>query len=167
VGFIVLVGFGPGVLVSRGATLAGAGFLVSLAVWVSAITGPLGGAVVDRWRRPDLAITIGCLGTALAIASMPLLPIPLVWLLVAGVMAGLPAGAIVAFVPRSVPPKQFAAAFGIFYATYYLGMAALQPVAGLLRDLTGSAAAPLFFAAGTMVLAAAATGIFRWIERRG
>jgi MFS family permease len=167
VGFIVLVGFGPGVLVSRGDTLARAGFLVSLAVWVSAITVPLGGAVVDRWRRPDLAITIGCLGTALAIASMPLLPIPLVWLLLAGVMAGLPAGAIVAFVPRSVRSEQLASAFGIFYATYYLGMAALQPVAGLLQDLTGSAAAPLFFAAGTMVLVAATTGAFRWIERRG
>jgi hypothetical protein len=43
-------------------------------------------------------------------------------------------------------------------------MAALQPVAGLLRDLTGRAATPLFFAAGTMVLV---TGVFRWIERRG
>jgi hypothetical protein len=73
----------------------------------------------------------------------------------------------VAFVPRSVRSEQLASAFGIFYATYYLGMAALQPVAGLLRDLTGSAAAPLFFAAGAMVLVAAATGIFRWIERRG
>ncbi len=69
--------------------------------------------------------------------------------------------------PRIVRPEQLAGAFGIFYATYYLGMAALQPVAGLLRDLTSSAAAPLFFAAGTMVLVAAATGIFRWIERRG
>jgi hypothetical protein len=93
VGFIVLVSFGPGVLVSRGATLARAGFLVSLAVWVSAITVPLGGAVVDRWRRPDLAITVGCLVTALAIAAMPLLPAPLVWLLMAGAMAGLPPGA--------------------------------------------------------------------------
>jgi MFS family permease len=167
VGFIVLVGFGPGVLVSRGATLARAGFLVSLAVWVSAITVPLGGAVVDRWRRPDLAITVGCLVTALAIAAMPLLPAPLVWLLMAGVMAGLPPGAIVAFVPRSVRPEQFASAFGIFYATYYLGMAAFQPVAGLLRDLTGSAAAPLFFAAGTIVLAAVTSGAFRWIERGG
>jgi MFS family permease len=167
VGFIVLVGFGPGVLVSRGATLARAGFLVSLAIWVSAITVPLGGAVVDRWRRPDLAITVGCLVTALAIAAMPLLPAPLVWLLMAGAMAGLPPGAIVAFVPRSVRPEQFASAFGIFYATYYLGMAALQPVAGLLRDLTGSAAAPLFFAAGTIVLAAVTSGVFRWIERGG
>ena len=167
VGFIVLVGFGPGVLVSRGATLARAGFLVSLAVWVSAITVPLGGAVVDRWRRPDLAITVGCLVTALAIAAMPLLPAPLVWLLMAGAMAGLPPGAIVAFVPSSVRAEQFASAFGIFYATYYLGMAAFQPVAGLLRDLTGRAAAPLFFAAGTIVLAAVTSGVFRWIERGG
>jgi len=165
VGFIVAVGFGPGVLVSRGDTLARAGFLVSLAVWVSSIAVPLGGVVVDRWRRPDLAITVGCLMTALAIAAMPLLPAPLVWLLMAGVMAGLPPGAIVALVPHSVRPEQFASAFGIFYATYYLGMAAFQPVAGLLRDLTGSAAAPLFFAAGTVVLTAVASGAFRWIER--
>lgn len=166
VGFIVLVGFGPGALVSRGSTLTRAGFLVSLAVWVSSVSVPLGGAVVDRWRRPDLAITAGCLLTALAVTATPLLPAPVVWLLVAGVMVGLPAGPIVALVPRSVRPEQFAAGFGVFYATYYLGMAALQPVAGLLRDLTGSAAAPLFFAAGAMVLAAVALGAFRWIERR-
>jgi MFS family permease len=165
VGFIVLVGFGPGVLVSRGATLARAGFLVSLAVWVSSISVPLGGVVVDRSRRPDLAIAVGCLLTALAIAATPLLLAPVVWLLVAGVMAGLPAGAMVALVPRSVRPEQLAAGFGVFFATYYLGMAALQPVAGLLRDLTGSAAAPLFFAAAAMALAALTLGAFRWIER--
>lgn len=165
VGFIVLVGFGPGVLVSRGVTLARAGVLVSLAVWMSSISVPLGGAVVDRWRRPDLAIAVGCLLTALAIAATPLLLAPVVWLLVAGVMAGLPPGAMVALVPRSVRPEQLAAGFGVFYATYYLGMAALQPVAGLLRDLTGNAAAPLFFAAAAMALAAVTLGAFRWIER--
>src|SRR5262249_47391760 len=132
VGFIVLVGFGPGVLVSRGATLARAGSLVSLAVWVSAISVPLGGAVVDRWRRQDLAIATGCLLTALAIAAMPLVPPPVVWLLVTGIVVGPVPGALVALVPRSVKPEQFAPAFGVFYATYYLGMAALQPAAGLL-----------------------------------
>jgi MFS family permease len=166
VGFIVLVGFGPGVLVSHGATLAQAGSLVSLAVWVSAISVPLGGAVVDRWLRQDHAIVAGCLLTALAIAATPLVPAPLVWLLVAGVVVGLPPGAIVALVPRSVRPEQFAAAFGVFYATYYLGMAALQPVAGLLRDFTGSAASPLFFAAGAMALTAVTPGVFSWIARR-
>jgi len=166
VGFIVLVGFGPGVLVSRGATLAQAGSLVSLAVWVSAISVPLGGAVVDRWLRQDLAIAIGCLLTALAIAATPLVPAPVVWLLVAGVVVGLAPGGIVALVPRSVRQEQFAAAFGVFYATYYLGMAALQPVAGLLRDFTGSAAAPLFFAAGAIALTAVTPGVFSWIAGR-
>jgi hypothetical protein len=89
-----------------------------------------------------------------------------VWLLVAGVVVGLPPGAIVALVPRSVRPAQFAAAFGVFYATYYLGMAALQPVAGLLRDFTGSAAAPLYFAAGAIALTAVTPSVFSWIARR-
>ena len=67
VGFIVLLGFGPGVLVSRGASLGGAGFQVSLAVWISVLSVPLGGVVVDRMRRPNVAIVVGCVLTALAI----------------------------------------------------------------------------------------------------
>ncbi len=35
-----------------------------------------------------------------------------------------------------------------------------------LRDVTGNPAAPLFFAAATMVLTVVALGAFRWIERR-
>jgi len=153
-------------LYSGTAVRVGTHSLVSLAVWVSAISVPLGGAVVDRWRRQDHAIVAGCLLTALAIAATPLVPAPLVWLLVAGVVVGLPPGAIVALVPSSVRPEQFAAAFGVFYATYYLGMAALQPVAGLLRDFTGSAAAPLFFAAGAMALTAVTPSVFSWVARR-
>lgn len=58
-----------------------------------------------------------------------------------------------------------AAAFGLFYATYYLGMAAMQPVAGLVRDLYGSPAAPMFFAAAMMAITIVALGAFRWISR--
>jgi len=164
VGFIVLVGFGPGVLVSRGASLGGAGFQVSLAVWVSSLSVPLGGALVDRTRRPNMAIVLGCVLTALAIAAVPLLPAPVVWLLLAGILVGVAPGAIVALVPGSVRPEQIAAAFGLFYATYYLGMAALQPVAGLLRDLTARPSAPVFFAAAMIALPALVLGVFRRIE---
>jgi cyanate permease len=163
VGFIVVIGFGPGVLVSRGASLAAAGFQVSLAVWVSVLSVPLGGALVDRTRRPDVAIVLGCALTALAVAAVPFLPAPVVWLVLAGVVAGVPPGAIVALVPGSVRLEHVAAALGVFYATYYLGMAALQPVAGLLRDLTASPSAPLFFAAAMMALSAVALGVFRRI----
>ena len=165
VGFIVMVGFGPGLLQARGATLGQAGFLVSLAIWISTISVPLGGAVVDRTRRPNLAIVLSCLLTAGAFVLISLTGPPVVWLLLSGVVVGLAPGALVSLVPGSVPPAQLAAALGLFYATFYLGMAAMQPLAGLLRDVTGSPAAPVFFAAATMVLTAVALGAFRWIER--
>ena len=165
VGFIVMVGFGPGLLQTRGATLGQAGFLVSLAIWISTISVPLGGAVVDRTRRPNLAIVLSCLLTAGAFVLIPLTGPPVVWLLLSGVVVGLAPGALVSLVPGSVPPAQLAAALGLFYATFYLGMAAMQPLAGMLRDVTGSPAAPVFFAAATMVLTAVALGAFRWIER--
>lgn len=166
VGFIVLVGFGPAVLVSQGTSFVEAGFLVSLAVWVSAISVPLCGALTDRTGRPNLAIALGCLVTALAIVAVPILPLAVVWFLVAGIMMGPPPGAIVALVPRSVRSEHLAAAFGLFYATYYLGMAMMQPVAGLLWDLTGSPAAPIFFSAAMMASTVVALGAFRWIDRR-
>ena len=43
---------------------------------------------------------------------------------------------------------------------------AMQPAAGLLRDVTGSPAAPVFFAAVVTALTVAALAAFRWIERR-
>ena len=165
VGFIVMVGFGPGLLHARGATLGQAGFLVSLAIWVSVISVPLGGALVDRTRRPNLAIVVGCLLTAGTFLAMPLIGPPVAWLLLAGVVVGLAPGAMVALLPGSVPPAQLAAALGIFYATFYLGMAVMQPLAGLLLDITGSPAAPLLFAAATMALTVAVLGAFRRIER--
>jgi MFS family permease len=165
VGFIVMVGFGPGLLHARGATLGQAGFLISLAIWVSVVSVPLGGALVDRTRRPDLAIMLGCMLTAGAVAAIPLIGSPIVWLLLAGIVAGLVPGAVVALVPGSVQPAELGAALGVFYAMFYLGMAVMQPVAGLLLDLTGSPAAPLYLAAGTMVLSVVALGGFRRIER--
>ena len=165
VSFILVVGFGPGLLQARGATLGHAGFLVSLAIWISTIAMPLGGAVVDRTRRPNLAAVLGCLLTAGAIMAMPLIGPPVVWLLLGGVVAGLAPGALMALVPGTVPPQQLSAALGLFYAIFYLGMAVMQPLAGLLRDVTGSPAAPLFFAAAAMVLTVVALSAFRWIER--
>ena len=165
VGFIVLVGFGPAVLVAGGTSLAQAGVVVSLAVWISVLSVPLGGVVVDRIGRPDLAVVVGCIITALAIVAVPLVPGAVAWLLLAGLMMGPAPGAIVALVPKSMNAENLAAGYGVFYATYYLGMAAMQPVAGLLRDLTGSPAAPIFFAAVMMASTVVALGAFRWIDR--
>jgi len=166
VGFIVFLSFGPGFLVWRGASLAKAGSLMSLAVWVSIVSVTLGGALTDRTGRPNSAIAVGALLTALAMAAVPLLPNAVVWLVVGGLVAGLAPGAIVALVPKSVKSEHLATALGLFWAINYLGMAVMQPLAGLLRDLTESPAAPLFFAAAMMGATVIALVAFRWIEWR-
>jgi MFS family permease len=165
VGFIVLVGFGPAFLGARGTSIAEAGVMVSLAVWISALSVPVGGAIVDRVGRSDLGIVVGCLLSALAMMVVPLLPGTVAWLFLAGLLLGPAPGAIVALVPRSLEAEHLAAGYGVSYATYYLGTAVMQPMAGMLRDLTGHPGAPIFFAAAMMALTVVALGAFRWIDR--
>ena len=45
------------------------------------------------------------------------------------------------------------------------GSAGAQPLAGLVRDLTGNPAMPIVFAAGVMALTAVGLAIFRFLER--
>lgn len=166
-GFIAVVSFGPALLIARGASVGEAGLLVSLAIWVSMVSVPLGGYLVDRLGRPALAIVGGCLATALSIALVPLLPGPLLWLVLAGTMLGLAPGPIMALLPGVLKPEHLATGLGVLYTVFYLGMAVTQPLAGLARDLSGSPAMPLYFAAVVMAATAGALGVFRWLQRQG
>ena len=55
---------------------------------------------------------------------------------------------------------------GVFYTWYYVGMALLVPAAGMLRDASGSAGAPLWFAAALVIAAMAVLALFRILQRR-
>jgi len=46
-------------------------------------------------------------------------------------------------------------------------MAVTQPLAGLIRDRSGSPAAPVFFAAALMAETVLGLGAFRLVQRRG
>ncbi len=164
--FIVFVSFTPTFLIARGATIAEAGLLVSAAVWVTLGSVPAGGFLADRVRRRDGLVVAGCLAGALAIGALALLPGPLVWALGAGLVAGLPPGAMMALLPTSLAPAHLATGFGVYYTVYYLGVAVAQPLAGLLRDVSDDPAAPLFFAAALMAATVLGLGAFRRVQRR-
>src|SRR2546425_885802 len=59
-----VIAFGPPMLVARGASLGQAGFEVSLAIWVTIVSVPLGGLLSDRVGRPNAFIVVGSLGGA-------------------------------------------------------------------------------------------------------
>src|SRR4029434_7733545 len=62
---VAIIVFGPGLLIARGTSLGDAGFIVSLAIWLTIVSIPLGGLLGDRLGRPNLMIVAGSLVAAL------------------------------------------------------------------------------------------------------
>ena len=55
---------------------------------------------------------------------------------------------------------------GVHYTLFYLGLALLPPLAGLVRDRTGAAAAPLLTAAGFLAVCVTALGVYAHAMRQ-
>ena len=162
---VVVVAFGPAMLLARGLSLGDAGGVVSLALWVTILSVPLGGLLADRLRRPDLLIVLGTAAAALIMALLPALPAPVVAFCLVGLVIGLPPGPLMALLPKALAPDRLTSGLGVFYASFYVVMAVAQPAAGLVRDLTGAAAAPMAFAAVVMALTLVGLLAFRLVER--
>jgi len=163
---VAVIAFGPAMLVARGVSLGQAGFEVSLAIWVTILSVPLGGVLSDRMRRSDLFIVVGAAGAGALLFALPTMPGAALGLLVIGVLIGGPPGPLTSLLPRALVADRLATGLGVSYTAYYLVMAAVQPLAGWLRDLTTDPATPVRFAAAAMVATIVGLAAFRLIERR-
>lgn len=162
---VAIIAFGPGLLTARGASLADAGFIVSLAIWLTMLSVPFGGLLTDRLGRPNLLIVAGSLAAAFVTMLLPAQPHALLAFCLVGLAIGAPPGALMALLPKAVASERLATAFGVYYTTYYVVMAVVQLVAGAVRDLFGSPAAPILFAALVMAATIVGFAVFRWLER--
>lgn len=161
---VTIVAFGPGLLLARGTPLADAGRVVSLAIWVTMLSVPLGGLITDKLGRPTLLIVTGSLVAAGTVLLIPVLAHAGLAFCLVGLAIGAPPGGLMALLPRALPPERLAAGFGVFYTVFYVMMAATQPAAGLVRDVVGDPAAPIVFAAAVMAATVVGLAIFRRIE---
>ena len=164
---VAIVAFGPGLLIARGATLGDAGRVVSLAIWLTMLSVPLGGLLTDRLQRPTFLIVTGSLVAAGTMLLIPVLAHTVLAFCLVGLAIGAPPGGLMALLPKALPPESLATGFGAFYTVFYVMMALTQPAAGLVRDVAGDPAAPIVFAALVMAATVAGLAIFRRIERRG
>jgi MFS family permease len=162
---VAIIAFGPGLLTSRGMALRDAGFIVSLAIWVTMISVPIGGLLTDRLGRPSIPIAAGSLLAALCTALLPGLSHPLLAFCLVGLAIGAPPGALMALLPKAVASERLATAFGVYYTLYYVVMAVVQLAAGAVRDLFDSPAAPIMFSALVMAATSVGFGVFRLLER--
>jgi MFS family permease len=164
---VAVIAFGPGMLMAGGASLGEAGFIVSLAIWVTILSVPLGGLLADRLGRPNLLIVTGSVAAGLVTLLLPVLEYPLLAFCLLGLTIGTPPGPVMSLLPKTVAPERLAPAFGVYYAVFYVMTAVTQLGAGLVRDLTGSPAAPIRVAALVMASTALGLALFRLLERVG
>src|SRR5438552_8268088 len=164
---VAVIAFGPGMLMAGGVSLGEAGFIVSLAIWVTILSVPLGGLLADRLGRPNLLIVTGSVAAGLVTLLLPVLEHPLLAFCLLGLTIGAPPGPVMSLLPKSVTPERLAPAFGVYYAVFYVMTAVTQLGAGLVRDLTGSPAAPIRVAALVMASTALGLAFFRLLERVG
>ncbi|GGJ19633.1 MFS transporter [Neoroseomonas lacus] len=164
--FVVALGFTPAVLVSRGWTSEAAGGVTSLISFGILPLLPMGGALAERMGRPIL-VTVGCMlamaGCLVAVVA-GLAPWP--WLLAFGVLAAPPASLVMAMVGRALSAPSRAFGMGVHYTLFYGALAALPPLAGLARDVTGAPAAPLWAAVVFLAIALAAVPVYLRLASR-
>ena len=166
VGFLILPSFAPEFLTSMGYTMTEAGSLVSVVTWIFIPSIQLGGYLAERLGQPNLTLAACFFGIGLAICLLPYGSHPLASLVALGLLFGPPAGIIMALPAEVLRPENRAPGMGVFYTCTYAGMAALPPLAGLSRDLTGSPAAPLLFGGTLLFIAIIILGLFRTFQRR-
>jgi MFS family permease len=162
---VTVAAFGPGMLIARGLPLGEAGRIVSLAIWLTMLSVPLGGLLSDRVGRPTLLITVGSLIAAGATLLVPAWSHAGLAFALVGLAVGPPPGPLMSLLPRALPAERVTATFGVFYTVFYVMMALTQPAAGFVRDRAGDPAAPIVFAAAVMAATVLGLGIFRRLER--
>ena len=147
VGLALFFSFGPGLLIDRGISEIKASSLISIGLWVTLASIPLGGYLSEKTGRPGAIIILSSAFAALALVLLPFLSYPLILSILLGLGIA-PAGAIVALPSQALSSENRGPGLGIFYTWYYIGMAVGPVLAGLGRDLTDSAATPILVGSG-------------------
>ena len=143
--------FGINVLIEQGWAITSSGSVISLVLWLTIFTVPLGGYTADRVRSKGVLIAASTVVAALLMFAVPRTGYPLAVLIAFGLICGFPAGAMMALPASVLKPQNRAGGMGIFFTVFYLAMSLGPVIAGRLAGYTGRAATALDFGAGLLV----------------
>jgi predicted MFS family arabinose efflux permease len=164
--YLVILSFGPAELTDGGMPIPSADAVVSVMSWVFIVGLPLGGYVANRYNVPD-GVMIGGLVAAIVLgAHLPFSPAPLASFALFGAGLAVATPVVAALPARMLPPELRGPGFGVYYLWYFAGMPVLITFAGLLRDATRSAKAPLVFAVAMLLCCLLLVVIFRLARGR-
>ncbi|WP_353146131.1 MFS transporter [Pollutimonas bauzanensis] len=150
VSFIVFTSFTPELLQSQGYTLLAASNIASLPMWLFVVSVPLGGLLAGRSSAKDKwLVGVGCLGGGACIILSHLLQDKTVWYVLAGILGGLPTGAMLASGGRARHDLFYPTLFFIFFVL----LLAFPPLVGTAIEVTGNMHSALVFCVVMLVTA--------------
>ena len=165
VGFAVIFSFGPAMLVEHGWSIAEAGSTISIVLWISVMSVPLGGFLADRTGRPASIVVASALLTASLMVLLPRSGQVLLIVVALGLISGLPAGPIMSLPARVLQPQTRAIGMGVFFTVFFTCMMLGPVIGGACAKWSGSAAAAFDFGAAMMLLCPALLwGFFRIVH---
>jgi MFS family permease len=147
IAFAMIFSFGPAMLVEHGWSIAAAGSIISVVLWLAVASVPLGGFLADRSGRPSLVLVAGCILAAILLVALPRSNAVIPIVVALGLVGGLPAGPAMSLPARVLRPETRAIGMGIFYTLYYGTMMLGPVVAGALAKWAGRASIALDFGA--------------------
>lgn len=166
-GLILVLAFGPEYLISAGLTAVAATAMVSIVGWLIMPSLVGGGWLAEKIGRPDLTMLV-CLGAvALLVWAIPITGGSLILFVAIGLIFGPPGPLTMALPVEGVRRENRAIGMGVYFTCYYIGMSAVLPLAGFLRDVTNSSAGPLWLSGTFLLLTIAALAVFRVIQKKG
>ena len=152
ISFAMIVSFGPSMLVEHGWSIAEAGSTISIMLWISVLSVPLGGFLADRSGRPATIIVASAVVTAILMVLLPRSGAVLPIVIALGLIGGLPAGPMMSLPARVLQPQTRAIGMGVFFTMFFACMMLAPVIGGACAKWAGSAAAAFDFGAVMILL---------------
>ena len=162
----MVFGFGPAMLAERGFSTSAASSTTSVALWLVALSVPLGGLVADRIGQRDTVLVAGLLSFAAVLVLAPHGKPLLVAFAAIGLVGGIAAGPIMSLPSEVLRPGNRAQGMGVFFTLFYLFVVTAPIAAGHAAERGGSAAIAFTIGAAMLCVCCACLMLFRSLARR-
>lgn len=163
---VILLGFGPLLLVEAGWTETAAASGVSLVPWMVVLITPFGGMITDRLGRAEPVLCVSLCLIIILLLVTPNTSAILPLLIALGLTIGLSPGAIMSLPSAWLSPGNRAFGMGVYFGVYYVAIFIAPILAGAAAEMTGSTRAAFYTAAGMAVIALACVGVNYRLRKR-
>jgi MFS family permease len=152
IGFVMVFSFGPSMLVERGWSITAAGSAISIVLWLSAVSVPLGGFLADRTGRHKVIMVLCFFVTAMLLIVATRTDAIMTTFIALGMLSGLAAGPILSLPLRVLQPHTRAIGMGVFFSISYIGLVVGPTLGGKYATWAGSAGAAFDLGAAVLLI---------------